>query len=398
MKALRFALFAGFLSTLGTPVQGFARDGGVASGGGDRCEERFQAVARDLAAWIRAGGPAALNFGGTTTPEAYSAKMLEQIGKARITCVAPGDDEYPVTVNGKPKECRNFVDEQGVSRIVCDYDKFYGRLADPENDPVQYRIVHHEFASLAGIERPEEDRSHYQISDQITAFLADQLVKRLVVKPAATPPAIRARVMGTFSGRNQWPFPEKGKPCSIVVTDYQEFLDPNAVVTDPEHQSKLARKFTTRLALPSSDLNAEDRNVLHYYGIPFHDENGVTWVETGLVESDVDASIDNSVRPPRATYAYQEETRSSDYLLLSTHGKPTDFYRHGARTAQDADVRLRYDHKRGQVTGIELMLGADSTGRRISDYPCNWERDPDGCKRKAEDWAADPRPYPVCYR
>ena len=164
------------------PSFGIDADGGAGPGGGDRCENRFKLIAQDLSGWIKAGGPAGLQLKGISTSD-YSAKILEQIQKARITCVGSGDAEFPVLVYGKAKECKNFVDVKGISRIVCDRQKFYSGLLDPENDSTQYLIVHHEYASLAGLEKPDIDNSNYEISNQITAYLEEQLVNKLVVNP-----------------------------------------------------------------------------------------------------------------------------------------------------------------------------------------------------------------------
>lgn len=159
--------------------------GGASPGGGDRCEERFKSVTEDIQKWIHEGGAQSLDFRAipfAVTADTYSQAMLQQIAGARVTCVGPGDSGYPVQVNGSAKECLNFIDELGVSRILCDRAKFYSEMANPENDTAQYRIVHHELASLAGLEIPNGDDSTYTLSKQITQFLEDQIVKRLAVR------------------------------------------------------------------------------------------------------------------------------------------------------------------------------------------------------------------------
>lgn len=165
-----------------------AQAGGAGPGGGDRCEDRFKAVALDLSNWIQQGGHRQLNLrAGTEIVEAdeYARRMRLEIGRARITCIGPTDAGYPLTVNGRAKECVNEVDRQGIRRITCDRAKFYTSSANPENDPAQYRMVHHEYASLAGLESPTQDDSQYGLSSQITDFLENQMVKRLAVKKPA---------------------------------------------------------------------------------------------------------------------------------------------------------------------------------------------------------------------
>ncbi len=155
-------------------------------GGGDRCERRFKEIAIDIVKWINDGGGNKLNLKNPRNerqilPEEYKSNMLGSIGKARITCVSPGDPGHPVLVNGKSKECRSFVDNN-ITRIVCDRQKFYSSLAEPENDPTQYKMVHHEYATLSGFEVPDGDDSEYFLSNQITDYLEDQVVKKLSVK------------------------------------------------------------------------------------------------------------------------------------------------------------------------------------------------------------------------
>lgn len=154
------------------------------SGGGDRCEIRFKNVASDLRHWIKEGGHKNLDFGAAqTTADEYATKMLEQIAKTRITCVMPGDKDYPVLVNGRAKECKNFVDDQGISRIICDLEKFYSNFAKPDDESNQYIMAHHEYATLAGFELPDQDNSQYPLSNQITGFLEYQLIQKLAVHP-----------------------------------------------------------------------------------------------------------------------------------------------------------------------------------------------------------------------
>lgn len=180
------------LLTAAVPV--LAAVGGAGPGGGDRCEERFKEVTADLQKWIQDGGARHLQLPTGITPDIYAQSMLERVAKARITCLSAGDPGYPVLVNGKPKECRNFTDDLGQLRIECDREKFYSSLKEPNNDAVQYRIAHHEYASLSGFEPHEEDNSSYQISNQIIGFLEDQTVKKLVVKTNLPSPIRWVRV------------------------------------------------------------------------------------------------------------------------------------------------------------------------------------------------------------
>ena len=371
-KFIKFSLPLALTLIVGVGVQSIANaTGGVGTGGGDRCENRFKVIAQDLETWIRDGGARGLKLGSASLAE-YNVKMLNQIGKARITCVQQGDAEFPVTVYGKPKECKNYLDNEGMSRIVCDYNKFYGNVLNPENDSIQYQIVHHELASLAGLEAPEAENSHYELSNQITEFLQDQIVKRLAVKKpqvVTTPPETKAKVIGRFPGRDvDRRETTRANPCAITVTDYEEIFDNQAFVTDPEHQSKTSRKFVTQLTLAKKALTEDDRAILKLFEIPFHDEGNNTIVNTGMIESTIDNSSDLKVRPPKTGYAYVEPNWD-EYMIVKYNEKKATYNR-GRRYTTGALMRLSYDKKKKQVTGLELMLGSVSYGRNQEDYPC----------------------------
>lgn len=146
-------------------------------GGGDLCENQIKVIREDLASWIQKGGPRGLKLPSGVSVDRYSEGMLSQISKARVRCVGPGDKGFPVEVYGTPKVCKF---ETGVFRgatITCERPAF---SALSESD--QYVLVHHEYAGLAGIEQPTKDDSVYNVSNQISAFLVDYVVKRLAVK------------------------------------------------------------------------------------------------------------------------------------------------------------------------------------------------------------------------
>lgn len=169
-------LFAGILSLCVTSA--LAAEGSEGVGGGDLCENQFQIITKDLQSWINKGGHEALRG----IPSDYSAKMLTQIDRLKVTCVKPGDKGHPVQVNGTPKVCR-FDRTKRESRVTCDYHQFQALKSDE-----QYVLAHHEVAGLAGIESPNEDSSNYIISNQISAFLEFKLERRLVVRPPKESP------------------------------------------------------------------------------------------------------------------------------------------------------------------------------------------------------------------
>lgn len=154
-----------------------AEMGSEGVGGGDLCEDRIKIIRDDLQEWINKGGHQGLLLPAQVTPEEYSDLMLEQIKYTKIICVGAGDVGYPVNVSGVAKVCRYDLNDN-ESKITCDYDKFQ---SIKESD--QYILVHHEFAGLANIEKPKGSDSNYTISNQISGYLVDKIVKKLAVNP-----------------------------------------------------------------------------------------------------------------------------------------------------------------------------------------------------------------------
>lgn len=165
------------LSLLMSMTNAFARIGSEGVGGGDLCEDRIKVVRDDIKDWIVAGGPAGLKLIGVTVDE-YSDSMLKSIESTKIRCVGDGDEGYPVSVDGVPKVCRFDINEKG-SMITCDYNKFQ---AIKETN--QYILVHHEYAGISQIEIPNGSDSDYNVSNQLSAFVVNAVVKKLSVKPA----------------------------------------------------------------------------------------------------------------------------------------------------------------------------------------------------------------------
>jgi hypothetical protein len=166
------------LAALLLPLTALAAGGSEGTGGGDLCEARIQAIRNDIVDWISRGGHEGLKLSGLDVGT-YKSRMKLVAQTARIVCVNPGDKGYPVEVDGVAKECR-FDKRESRSLITCDTRKFQGRS---ESD--QYVLVHHEYAGLAGIEKPKGDISDYSISSQISSYLVDTVVKKLSVKKSA---------------------------------------------------------------------------------------------------------------------------------------------------------------------------------------------------------------------
>ena len=97
---------------------------------------------------------------------------------------------YKAVTIGNPPEpttCINYEDSHGVSHIDCNYDLV---MASGSTGNPDYVTVHHEFASIAGVEaRTNSFDSDFSISNQLSQFEHTEEVKFLGPKRESTPPA-----------------------------------------------------------------------------------------------------------------------------------------------------------------------------------------------------------------
>ena len=162
-----------------------------AGNGGDICENRFVAVRDDVRQWIEKGGGAALSLPPQLALAQYQSNMTEKIRSARVSCVVE-----KLYVGEAEKTCKNFVDASGVARILCNEARF---MATDEQG--QYVLVHHEYAGLAGFESNNGEASQYTISNQISASLENEIVKKLAVRDPSDPFDRLKRHFGEYLGR-----------------------------------------------------------------------------------------------------------------------------------------------------------------------------------------------------
>lgn len=160
----------------------FAQGSGSTGGGDTGCESRILELRADLDRWVKQGGPKGLNFHGTSTDlEKYSQAMSKVLVKnvVAVSCISPsiGVPE-PILVYGQPKTCKWSVSAANQKLIQCNSDRFL-RLTTEE----QYRLIHHEYAGIAGVEPNNREHSDYTLSNQIGAFLRNQVVQRLSIRP-----------------------------------------------------------------------------------------------------------------------------------------------------------------------------------------------------------------------
>ncbi len=158
-------------------------DGPGNGGGGDNCEERIKEIRGDIQKWIARGGHKIdLDLPEGITPQIYENKMNAAMSKAKINCPIT-DERNRIVVCGSEKVCK-FEKVKNVFSITCDYKKFMDKQT--MDSAQQYRLIHHEFAGLADIEKPKCEDSVYEVSDQITDYLENQIVHKLAVKPKAS--------------------------------------------------------------------------------------------------------------------------------------------------------------------------------------------------------------------
>ena len=161
--------------------------GSESGGGGDACEIRVGEIRAALLQWVGDGGPKELVFPADITLENYIAVMTTELvapPDARavvIGCVSTEqenlesqkphpDPEQIVSVGGELKTCRGFVSERDhLQHVLCNIERF---ASDKTSASDQIRLIHHEFAGLGQVEKNNGAASDYEISDQITDFLA----------------------------------------------------------------------------------------------------------------------------------------------------------------------------------------------------------------------------------
>jgi hypothetical protein len=142
-------------------------------GGGDANEIVFKDVAVNIKAWIVAGNSRDVKLPSALSQQAYESSMLRVLANYNITMT-----EKPVLVNGTEKTCQNNLESSGHGTILCNISRFEG-LRSRTND--LYRLVHHEFASLARVEKNIGAVSDYLVSDQISSHLRYEAVLRLPI-------------------------------------------------------------------------------------------------------------------------------------------------------------------------------------------------------------------------
>ncbi len=159
----------------GTP---FAHaQGDKTGGGGDASEIRVNEIRSDLLKWVNDGGAQGLNFPRSLVQTQYEVQMKQFLAEKHVV-ISFTANQNEVMVSGKEKTCKGFISlNDRLPNILCHIERFR-----TSSSAEQYRLVHHEYAGLAGIETNEGGASDYVISDQLTDFLVPAVVLKLAVK------------------------------------------------------------------------------------------------------------------------------------------------------------------------------------------------------------------------
>lgn len=157
--------------------------GNSSGGGGDELEERVNNIRADISKWIEDGGANGLLLPDGMFLKEYNEAMLEILVNKNVIVSFVADDnsedeELRVLVNGTPKTCRGFISKKDSKKhILCNITRF-----NNTTESGQYRLIHHEYAGLVGVENNEGAASDYAISSQITKYLETTSVLKLAVK------------------------------------------------------------------------------------------------------------------------------------------------------------------------------------------------------------------------
>jgi hypothetical protein len=170
--------------------------GGHVGGGDSKSEGRIKEIRNNILDWINAGFAKGLDFKGTgITYETYvngdaKKKILGMIsvlqpvlGNVVVNVIktseeSASDEEMNTRVDGIPKTCKRFISKKDLKKhILCNYERFW-----EQSEAEQYKLVHHEYAGLAGVELTDGADSDYVLSNQITMKLKYETVLRLPIK------------------------------------------------------------------------------------------------------------------------------------------------------------------------------------------------------------------------
>ncbi len=152
------------------PILSYAQGGGgKVGGGGDASELTVNEIRVDLLKWISEGGAKKLKFKDGISREQYEEQMSRILQPKKVIIGflekdSETDVELQVSVDGSPKTCRGFQSMYtGRLHIICNISRF-----ENTSDEGQYKLIHHEYAGLAGLESNEGAASDYYLTEQLS--------------------------------------------------------------------------------------------------------------------------------------------------------------------------------------------------------------------------------------
>lgn len=187
--------FMCFLISSNLYSQKLIGQGSEGGGGGDTANEaRVEEIRKDLLTWIENGGAKSLKFNNLISYDDYVTRMKSILLPKKVTVIFVKNDkskdpELKVSVDGQPKTCRSLYSSKpesfGQPKIICNifrFNKFSDDIRYSNLDTEQYRLIHHEFAGLVGVEKNEGAISDYYFSSQVSANLEKTEIFRLAIK------------------------------------------------------------------------------------------------------------------------------------------------------------------------------------------------------------------------
>ena len=153
-----------------------AKVGTESGGGGDASEARVNEIRNDILKWIENDGASDLIFSNEITYDEYYSKMIEVLQSKKV--IISFTSEKVIYAN-LDKTCKSFIKVEPTERmhILCNISRF-----ENTSESDQYKLIHHEYAGLMRIEKNDGAASDYNLSSQITDYLAYETILKLSVK------------------------------------------------------------------------------------------------------------------------------------------------------------------------------------------------------------------------
>lgn len=213
---MKFLLLLISLSILLTTNAHAGQDKG---NGGDTCEKDFQIIRNDILSWINQGGGSKLKLGKKINAKEYTFQMKKFISTAKVSCT-----NKVLLVGKAEKTCKNFI-EKGSPRILCNSSRFSEMTLDD-----QYILVHHEYAGLSGYEVNNGEESIYPISNQISSYLEEKIVKKLAIK---IDDSLEKKTLEKFLLEANNPKSEIGKLIAVINEENKDGRNQDGIISLP---------------------------------------------------------------------------------------------------------------------------------------------------------------------